>query len=152
MTGRPLRAFALAPLAAPIACAAALLADMLVRSLLGNGASPSARSAFDLVVAVGTIGAPLAYGAALIVGAPLYLVLRRFGAVTRWTVWFGAAVIGAVIALFLQPRLRGDLFSVPFPWWVGAALALVSAEVFWRLLALPNDRPNDSPPGPPRTS
>jgi hypothetical protein len=149
---RPVRAFLLAPLAAPIACVAALLADGIVRSLSGNGPSPSARSALDLVMAVGTIGVPLAYGAAWLVGAPLYFLLRRFDAVTRWTVWIGAAVIGAVIALFLEPRLRGDLFSLPFPWWVGAALALVSAELFWRLLGVRDGLPNDSPPAPPRTT
>lgn len=148
MSGRPLRAFLLAPLAAPIACAAALVADMLVRGLAGTASPPSATAVLELIGVVGMVGAPLAYGAALLVGVPVFLVLRRFDAITRWTVWLGAAVIGAVIAVFLQPRLRGELFSVPFPWWVGAALGLVAAEVFWQLLAVPND----SSPAPPRTS
>ena len=148
MSGRPLRAFLLAPLAAPVACAAALVADMLVRGLAGTASPPSATAVLELIGVVGMVGAPLAYGAALLIGVPVFLVLGRFHAITRWTVWLGAAVIGAVIAVFLQPRLRGELFSVPFPWWVGAALGLVAAEVFWRLLAVPND----SPPAPPRTS
>jgi hypothetical protein len=152
MSGRPVRAFLLAPLAAPAACALALLADTIVRGLIGSSSPPSARSSFELVMAVGTIGVPLAYGAALLVGAPLYVVLRRFGAVTRWTVWLGAAAIGAVLALFLEPRLHGDLFSLPFPWWVGAALGLVSGEAFWRLLAAPNESLDGLPPAPHRTS
>ena len=148
MSGRPLRAFLLAPLAAPVACAAALVADMLVRGLAGTASPPSATAVLELIGVVGMVGAPLAYGAALLIGVPVFLVLGRFHAITRWTVWLGAAVIGAVIAVFLQPRLRGELFSLPFPWWVGAALGLVAAEVFWRLLAVPND----SSPAPPRTS
>jgi hypothetical protein len=152
MSGRPLRAFLLAPLAAPIACAAALLVDTIVRGMVGNESPPSVGSALELVMVVGMVGAPLAYGAALLIGAPLYVVLRRSGFLTRWTVWLGAAVIGAIVAQLLQPHLRGDLFAVPFPWWVGAALALVSAEVFWRLLAAPDVGPNDSPPASPRTS
>ena len=148
MSGRPLRAFLLAPLAAPVACAAALVADMLVRGLAGTASPPSATAVLELIGVVGMVGAPLAYGAALLVGVPVFLVLRRFDAITRWTVWLGGAVIGAAIAVFLQPRLRGELFSLPFPWWVGAALGLVAAEVFWRLLAVPND----SSRAPPRTS
>ena len=152
MNGRPLRAVLLAPLAAPVACFAALLADTFIRSLVGTDATLSVGSALELVTVVGMVGVPLAYGAALLAGAPLYLVLRRVGALTRWTVWLGAAAIGTVVAQLLEPRLRGDLFALPFPWWVGAALALVSAEVFWRLLALPHAVPNDLPPAPPRTS
>ena len=148
MSGRPLRAFLLAPLAAPVACAAALVADMLVRGLAGTASPPSATAVLELIGVVGMVGAPLAYGAALLIGVPVFLVLGRFHAITRWTVWLGGAVIGAAIAVFLQPRLRGELFSVPFPWWVGAALGLVAAEVFWQLLAVPND----SSPAPPRTS
>lgn len=138
MNGRPLRAFLIAPLAAPIACAAALLADRIIRSAFGTDSTPSVGAALELVTVVGMVGAPVAYGAAFLVGAPMYLALRRFGLLSRWTVWLGAAVIGAVVAQLLQPRLRGELFTVPFPWWVGVALALVSAEVFWRLLAVPN--------------
>jgi hypothetical protein len=133
-------AFALAPLSAPIACAIALVADTLVRAIFGSTSMPSARSVFDLLLAVGTVGVPLAYAGAIVGGVPAYLVFRRLGIIRRWTVWLGAAVIGTVIAVLLQPQLRGDLFSLPFPWWVGAAIGLVVAEVFWRLLAMPNER------------
>ena len=112
--------------------------------MVGTDSAPSVGSALELVMVVGMVGAPVAYGAAFLIGGPMYLVLRRFDLLSRWTVWLGAAVIGAVIAELLQPRLRGDLFALPFPWWVGAALALVSAEVFWRLLALPNALPRVS--------
>lgn len=133
-------AFALAPLSAPIACAIAMVADTLVRVVIGATSMPSARSVLDLLLAVGAVGVPLAYAGAILGGVPAYLIFRRLGIITRWTVWLGAAVIGTVIAVLLQPHLRGDLFSLPFPWWVGAAIGIVAAEVFWRLLAMPNDR------------
>jgi hypothetical protein len=67
------------------------------------------------------------------VGAPTYFVLRRLGLVRRWTLWVAGAAIGAAGALALAPYLRGDLFSIRFPWWTGALLGLVCAEVFWRI-------------------
>ena len=137
---RTVRAFALSPLAAPVTCAVALVADTLVRAMVGATSMPSARSVLDLLLAVGTIGVPLAYGAALVGGVPLFFILRRLALVTRWTLWIGAAIIGAALAFVIESQLRGDLFSIPFPWWVGAAIGIVTAEVFWRLLAMPNDQ------------
>lgn len=89
----------------------------------------------DLVIAVGFIGVPLAYAAALIGGAPTYFILRRFGVVAAWTLWLSGAAIGSIVAVLIRPMLRGDLFSVEFPWWVGALLGVLSAEVFRRLIA-----------------
>lgn len=89
----------------------------------------------DLVIAVAWVGVPLAYAAALIGGAPTYFLLRRFGAVTAWTLWVAGAVIGSLVALLIRPMLRGDLFSLDFPWWAGALLGAISAEVFRRLIA-----------------
>jgi hypothetical protein len=131
---RPTRLLRAFPLAAPVACAAMLLGDALVRAMLGSQSLPSPRAAADLVFGVAAIGTPLAYGATLVAGAPVYLLLRRAGIATRWTLWLGGVAIGAAVALLLQPYLRGDLFSIPFPWWAGALLGLVTAETFWRLL------------------
>jgi hypothetical protein len=127
---RARRAFLVAPLVAPITCAAALVLGELV----SQGSIPSARSAFSLVLGVFAVGAPLAYAAALVAGWPVYALLRRFGAVHRWTMWLGGAAIGAGVALLLAPLLRGELFSIPFPWWAGGLLGVATAETFWRIV------------------
>lgn len=87
----------------------------------------------DLVIAVAWIGVPIAYAAMLAGGAPAYFLLRRLGVLLPWTLWLAGAVIGVVVAWLIRPSLRGELFSIPFPWWVGASLGVVSAEVFRRL-------------------
>jgi len=136
MTGPPagrrlLVAFLVAPLAAPIA----FILSALVVELMSSSATPSVHSAFDLALGVFAVGAPIAYAATLAAGAPTYFALQALGLVRRWTVWLGAAAIGAAVAMALSPRLAGDLFSVKLPWWVGALLGMVCAEVFWRLRA-----------------
>lgn len=130
---RVARAFLLAPLAAPAAYVSVWVAVAFALSFSG-GASPGFnRGSVDMVLATFALGAPLAYGAMVVAGLPVYFALRRFRAVSRWTLWAAAAAIGVVVALIMAPQLRGDLFSVPFPWWVGALLGLVVAEAFWRL-------------------
>ena len=132
MTGgaaRHLKAFLVAPLVAPAACAAGLL----LGELGARGSIPSTRSGLTLVLGVFAVGTPIAYLAVLLAGAPLYFLLRRIGAVHRWTLWTGGIAIGVTVALLLTPALRGDLFSVPFPWWAGAAIGFLCAETFRRL-------------------
>ena len=130
---RLLLAFLVAPLAAPVAYVLGTLAVELFR----RGKTPSALSILDLLIGVFTLGAPCAYVAALVAGAPIYFVLRRLGLLSRTTVWLGGAAIGAAGALALAPYLRGELFSIRFPWWVAALLGLASAEVFWRMQSVP---------------
>ena len=130
---RLLLAFLLAPLAAPVAYVVGTLAVEFFR----RGYTLKALSVLDLVIGTFTLGAPCAYVAALVVGAPMYFVLRRLGLLSRWTLWLAGAAIGAAGALALAPYLRGDLFSIRFPWWVAALLGLVSAEVFWQVLTAP---------------
>ena len=132
---RVLGAFLIAPLTAPAAYGAFLVATMLARVAFGSASSSSLSGIGELVLAVGTLGVPLAYGAALLAGAPIYLVLRRRGAVAPQTVWIVGALIGAVVALLLAPRLRGELVSIRFPWWTGSLLGVLSAEVFRRFLS-----------------
>jgi len=129
---RPLKAFLVAPLVAPTVCAAGLL----IAELAARGSIPSARSGLSLVLGVFAVGTPLAYAATLVAGAPLYIALRRIGGLRRWTLWTGGVAIGIAVALLLAPALRGELFSIPFPWWAGGLLGLASAEAFWRLLPL----------------
>ena len=130
---RLLLAFLVAPLAAPVA----YVLGTLVVELFRRGKAPSALSTLDLLIGVFTLGAPCAYVAALVAGAPIYFVLRRLGLLSRVTVWLGGAAIGAAGALTLAPYLRGDPFSIRFPWWVAALLGLASAEVFWRMQSVP---------------
>ena len=132
-TGRRLLlAFLVAPLAAPTAFVLAVIAGQAV----GTGLA-SARSALDLAIAVFALGAPLAYVATLVAGAPAYFALLAFGLVRRWTVWIGAATIGAATAFALSPYLGKEFFRIQFPWWAGALVGLVSAEVFWRVRERP---------------
>jgi hypothetical protein len=132
---RLLGAFLIAPLTAPAAYAAFLVAVMLSRVAFGSASSSSLGGIGELVLAVAALGVPLAYGAALLAGAPIYVVLRRRGVVAPQTLWIVGAMIGAVVALLLAPRLRGDLVSIRFPWWTGSLLGLLSAEVFRRFLS-----------------
>ena len=130
-----IRAGALAPLAAPVIYAAVLLGVEFGRAVLGYASGPSIRSVGYVVAAVAAIGTPIAYAAMLLGGLPIYLGLRRVGLVSRWTLWTGGIAVGVIVALLLAPSLRGDLFSIPFPWWLGALAGVLSAETFWRLLS-----------------
>ena len=128
---RLLLAFLLAPLAAPVAYVVGTLAFAL---FTGRGSPPSGRAVLDLVIGVFVLGAPTAYAAAFVAGVPAYFVLRKLGLLSRWSLWLGGGAIGAAGAMTLTPWLRGGLFSIDFPWWTGALLGVVTAEVFWRML------------------
>src|SRR5687768_16529424 len=130
---RERRALLLAPLVAPVgywvgvglATAAKAVAEPA--TTLG---SPSVR----LLGMVLAVGAPVAYAATVVVGIPAYLALRRARRVGRSTLWAVGGVVGAAMAMLLQPSLRGELFSIPFPAWAGVLLGVLTAEAFLRLL------------------
>lgn len=139
-----LRAFLIAPLAAPAAYALFLLATIFAPVAFGSASLPSLGSLGELLLAVASLGVPIAYGAAALAGAPIYFTLRRAGAVAPLTLWITGAMIGAVVALLLAPRLRGELFSIRFPLWLGILLGALSAEVFRRLLPTRGSEGDDS--------
>jgi hypothetical protein len=91
-------------------------------------------SAIELSLVVAAIGVPVAYAAAILGAVPVYVMLRRLGAVSPLTLWVSGAAIGSVVAVLLAPQLKSELFSIPFPLWAGALLGLLCAEVFRRLL------------------
>jgi zinc transporter ZupT len=103
----------------------------------------SVRGLRELVIGVAWLGIPVAYGAALVVGMPLYLLLRQFGRVAPSAMWLSGAVIGGLVAFLLAPVLHGELFSIRFPVWAGTLLGMASAEVFRRLLETPDQERHD---------
>jgi hypothetical protein len=133
---RVVRAFLLAPLTAPTAYAAALILISLIRSVVRDVGNSSVTAVFGVVGLIAAIGVPVAYVSALVGGLPLYLLLRRIGRVSRVWLLIVAAAIGVVVSIILEPQLRGEMISFPFPIWVGAILGLVSGEAFWRLLSV----------------
>jgi hypothetical protein len=131
---RAVRAFLIAPLAAPAAYAGGVIIIELTRGMFGDGTSVSVRSLFMLVAMVAAVGAPVAYGAALVVGLPAFLLLRRANILSRTSLLGVGAATGIAVSIVIAPGLRGELFSIPFPWWAGGLLGIASAEAFWRLL------------------
>jgi len=135
---RVLRAFLIAPLSAPAGYAGFALVTISARALFGSASLSSMRGLREVVIAVAWLGIPVAYGAALVVGVPIYLVLRRFGRIGPTTLWLSGALSGALVAFLLAPLLHGELFSIRFPLWAGSLLGMLTAEVFRRLLESPD--------------
>jgi hypothetical protein len=129
-----LLAFAIAPPAAPIAYAAGIIGITIVGDLLGLRSAPSLAGLRNMIVMVGLIGIPVAYGAALTGGVPVYFLLRSSGLLSRQTLWLGGGAIGFLTALLFTDAMKGDLFSIRLPWWTGALLGVISTEAFWRVL------------------
>ncbi len=118
-----------APLATPLlywlGLAAGMVADPAKRGSLPD-------SAVTLLPLVAYAAAPTAYAATVLALALLWL-LRRFGALTLYRTVLVGALVGTLTAALIQPGLRGELFSIPLPPWVGALLGAASAAVWWRL-------------------
>ncbi|HEX8942059.1 MAG TPA: hypothetical protein VF785_02910 [Gemmatimonadaceae bacterium] len=132
--GRILRAFLIAPLAAPAGYATGLGVMGLGRVVFGSASLPPIDIFLELLLAIASIGIPVAYAAAIVGAAPVYAVLRRLDAVSAPSLWVSGASIGGMVAVLLAPYLKSELFSIPFPIWLGALLGVLCAEVFRRLL------------------
>jgi hypothetical protein len=128
------RAFLVAPLAAPAACTVALVGGDFLQGIFGGPSSHSLRAALGLAAGIFAVGIPLAYAATLVAAVACLFIFRTRGSLSRPVLWALGAVVGCATALVISPILRGELFSIPFPWWAGALLGLCSAETLWRLL------------------
>ena len=131
---RVVRAFLVAPLAAPVACTLAILGVGVIRELAGGPSSPSLGASLQLAVGVFAVGTPVAFAAALVAAILTWGVVRLGNSLSRGVLWSIGAMLGCAVSLVLAPFLRGDLFSILFPWWAGALLGIISAEVCWRML------------------
>ena len=124
------RAFLLAPLATPLLYAAGSLLEALADPVRRSYAT---QNLWGGVLMIFMFGAPIAYGAALVLGLPALCLLRRAGALTWWSVLILGAVIGLAVAAVLTPQWRGDLISVPMGPWRGAWLGAATAGVWYGL-------------------
>ncbi|HET7188478.1 MAG TPA: hypothetical protein VFI52_09995 [Gemmatimonadaceae bacterium] len=129
-----LPAFLVAPLGAPLAYALGLLATSVFGASQGRGTMPTAHGVLEIVGLSFMLGAPLSYGVTFIAGAAIVLWMRRGRRVRRPALLALGAALGCVVAFAIAPQLRGDLFTIPFPWWTGALLGALTAELFWRFL------------------
>ena len=142
LSRRELTAAAIAPLVAPLGYWLALTVYGFARWLAQHEQSGLAfPSLGELARPLGLIllvGAPVAWVAAL-AGIPIYLAVRGADRLLDWRrrgalLVIGTA-IGLLVALLMEPGLRGELVSIPFPPWLGAILGAAVVGTFLRLLA-----------------
>lgn len=85
----------------------------------------------ELMVIV-TFGLPIAYVAALALGAPVLYLLHRVGWLRAWTVIAAGALAGTIVAEWFAFNQQGSLFVVRMSVPAGAALgALAGAATWW---------------------
>jgi len=142
LTRRELTAAAVAPLVAPLGYWLALTVYGFVRWQMEQRKYgvrlPSLGEILRPLGPILLVGAPVAWAAAL-AGIPVYLVVHNegvpLGAGQRAVLVVAAAAIGFLVALLMAPGLRGELFSIPFPLWLGALLGVAVGVAFLWLLA-----------------
>jgi hypothetical protein len=126
-------AFAVAPLAAPLAVFVGALAQAaLSRSRLVSPTPATPASLVVLLWALVLFGAPIAYAATAIILWPATVLLRRWRLLRWWTLSTIAALAGSVLlrayAAILQPRGTIDLFPG-----AGAVAGAAVAITWWRI-------------------
>lgn len=123
----PVRGFLIGPVVAPIAYSIAMAADAIAHNVPFR---PSDAVRELLVILM--FGAPVAYGAALALGAPVVFVLHRLGALRFSTMVVAGSLSGVIVALWLAASQEGSLFRVRMPLPLGAALGALAGGACWR--------------------
>ncbi len=132
----PWRAALIAPLAAP----AAYVIIVTLEALVSRPGSVNLTSLAQLAELSLVAGAPVAYvGAAF--GLSLYVSLARLRLTSAPVIIGGGAAIGAIVAIFLAPYLRGELFSLPLGAWRGALCGAAAGALWWRQEQRATSRP-----------
>lgn len=120
---RTLLGFVVAPLVIPLALALSFVPEA---------------SGYGTVEALALTVAVLCYAAAILIGTPLYILLRAL----KWTGWISWLAWGVVVAVagklvfashgaIADPsRIVAALFEEPHIWWLGA----LSGLVFWLIV------------------
>ena len=139
----PLRAFAIAPLAAPVAYIATTIADGLARGMFGAGAT------LLLVKAAFLIGAPISYIATVTLGGIGYLVTRHTRLQSAAGTVITGGLAGAASSFILAPAFHGELVSIPLEPWRGAICGGSVAAAWWWIAQGPRStRSSRSPLAP----
>ena len=94
----PLRGLLIGPLAAPVV----YWIGFIVYATARGAPFTVSRTLAELALVL-ALGLPIAYVVTLIIGAPLFLVLRRLGWLSVWTVIAGGALGGLVVGLWYHP-------------------------------------------------
>jgi hypothetical protein len=124
-TRTALRAFALAPLAAPLAW----WIDVIIEGLWqGRSVLPGLLPSLAMSVAMGF---PIACAAIIAVGLPGLLLARRLQVVSMIGTIVTGVVAGAATGWMLTPWFTAELFSIPMGPVRGAACGAAVASAWW---------------------
>lgn len=109
------RAFAIAPLAGPLAVfAGVVIRSAITHAIVRNAAPNNLEAELFFLWLFALFGAPASYAGAIIVLWPVTALLRRLNLIKWWTLTAAAALIGAVVLTLyktmLLPRGSFDLF------------------------------------------
>lgn len=129
-----LRAFLIAPLAAPILYWAGTLALALADPNRRRVALQAPLAGLGYILA---FGAPIAYAATLVASVPAIWLVRHTGRRSLGALVVLGGIVGLIATVVLGPYLRADLFSVILSPLGGAGLGALSAGVFWWLAPRP---------------
>ncbi len=139
----PGRAFAIAPLAAPVAYIATTIVDGMARGMFGVGAG------LLLVKAAFLIGAPISYVATVTIGGIGYLVTRDTRLQSTAGTLITGGLAGAASSFVLAPSFHGELVSIPLEPWRGAICGCSVAAAWWWIARGPRSaRSSRSPLAP----
>ena len=119
------RAFAIAPLAAPVAYIATAVADGFARGMFEIGATPL------LIKAAFLIGAPISYVATVTIGGIGYVVTRHTRLQSAAGTIVTGGLAGAASSFILAPSFHGELISIPLEPWRGVICGCSVAAAWW---------------------